>query len=303
MSEFDATHRCSESECPYFKQQTFSGCGCHKSVETMLREEISRLNGSSTDAPGTSDSTRRSVTSDRPTASATEHNWSEADALQDPVAVHLNMLRGGIAKPSWQNIQHLYADEFAALAAVQISAAMVETGPVTVNEWEDSRSTAMTASAEPDQFMEDYKRDTVNGLIEENAQLREQIARMLVPYWYGGFERQEPNEDGSAWKYPPGTPNARAYEIADKALAALSAAPVSAWQPIETAPKDGTEILTDSSAGIRVARYDEHWKGWFIAISSETYAGGGFAANVTDWMPLPASTFTFPVNDREVASK
>lgn len=30
------------------------------------------------------------------------------DLLSDPVAVHLNMLRGGIAKPSPANIWHLY---------------------------------------------------------------------------------------------------------------------------------------------------------------------------------------------------
>jgi hypothetical protein len=51
---------------------------------------------------------------------------------------------------------------------------------------------------------------------------REAVARMLVPYWLGGFERQERNERGH-WEYPPYTPNARAYEIADKALAIIAA--------------------------------------------------------------------------------
>jgi hypothetical protein len=32
--------------------------------------------------------------------------------LTDPVVVHANMLRGTIAKPTWANIQHLYAEEF-----------------------------------------------------------------------------------------------------------------------------------------------------------------------------------------------
>lgn len=130
-----------------------------------------------------------------------------------------------------------------------------------MSEAEFKRETAMAAfmsmpvpaSAEPDQFMEGYKRDTVNGLIEENAQLREQIARMLVPYWYGGFERQEPNEDGSAWKYPPGTPNARAYEIADKALAALSVAHVSAWQDSAVVPIEPTREMW-AAAGDAVVR-------------------------------------------------
>jgi len=34
-------------------------------------------------------------------------------ALADPVAVHANMLRGQIAMPSFANIQHLYAADFA----------------------------------------------------------------------------------------------------------------------------------------------------------------------------------------------
>lgn len=32
--------------------------------------------------------------------------------LQNAAAVHLNMLSGGIAKPSFANIKHLYPDEF-----------------------------------------------------------------------------------------------------------------------------------------------------------------------------------------------
>ena len=36
-------------------------------------------------------------------------------ALANPIAVHANMLRGTIAMPSFANIKHLYAAEFAAL--------------------------------------------------------------------------------------------------------------------------------------------------------------------------------------------
>ncbi len=56
----------------------------------------------------------------------------------------------------------------------------------------------------------------------EATDAKEAIARMLVPYWYGGFERQEKDEHGH-WNYPPGTPNRRAYEIAEKALAIVTA--------------------------------------------------------------------------------
>ena len=33
------------------------------------------------------------------------------EALSDPVVVHINMLRGVIAKPSWPNILHLYPEK------------------------------------------------------------------------------------------------------------------------------------------------------------------------------------------------
>lgn len=33
-------------------------------------------------------------------------------ALTDPNVVHLNMLRGGIAKPSWEQIKHIYPEQF-----------------------------------------------------------------------------------------------------------------------------------------------------------------------------------------------
>lgn len=37
--------------------------------------------------------------------------------LTDPNVVHLNMLRGGIAMPSWAHIRHLYPEEFKVLDA------------------------------------------------------------------------------------------------------------------------------------------------------------------------------------------
>ena len=36
-------------------------------------------------------------------------------ALKDPAAVHVNMLRGGIAKPTWEQIKHIYPAEVAEL--------------------------------------------------------------------------------------------------------------------------------------------------------------------------------------------
>ncbi len=48
-------------------------------------------------------------------AAALERIATIEDALSDPIAVHANMLRGTIAMPSFANIKHLYAADFAAL--------------------------------------------------------------------------------------------------------------------------------------------------------------------------------------------
>lgn len=57
----------------------------------------------------------------------------------------------------------------------------------------------------------------------------------------------------------------------------------SEWKPIETAPKDGTEVLTYREAGlIAVASFIMTPKGPFWCVSD-----GAEIINVTHWMPLP----------------
>lgn len=64
---------------------------------------------------------------------------------------------------------------------------------------------------------------------------------------------------------------------------------VSQWQPFETAPKDGTEVLIASIRhGVRVARYQPWIKGceWFIGLNPGP-SGGTYTNDVTHWMPVP----------------
>ena len=51
------------------------------------------------------------------------------------------------------------------------------------------------------------------------------------------------------------------------------------WQPIETAPKDGTEILAWDGIEHKIARWDEP-SGWFLSDWMRCYP--------THWQPLPA---------------
>ncbi len=59
---------------------------------------------------------------------------------------------------------------------------------------------------------------------------------------------------------------------------------MSEWQPIETAPRDGTEILTYRSVGLMaVATWLDPWD----AGSDWTVTDGAQLIGVTHWMPLP----------------
>ena len=55
-----------------------------------------------------------------------------------------------------------------------------------------------------------------------------------------------------------------------------------AWQPIETAPKDGTSVLLTGGGLVRECRWD-YCLGW----SDPVYREWSFEATPTDWMPLP----------------
>ena len=65
------------------------------------------------------------------------------------------------------------------------------------------------------------------------------------------------------------------------------------WQPIETAPKDGTEVLLwgrywSDSQGLfsrpHVGSYVENLERWQVGVSHHDYR---FRVRPTHWMPLP----------------
>ena len=56
------------------------------------------------------------------------------------------------------------------------------------------------------------------------------------------------------------------------------------WQPIETAPKDWSDILIWSQDGICVGFWDESLEDWV----SDLRKGQQWVYGATHWMPLPA---------------
>lgn len=64
------------------------------------------------------------------------------------------------------------------------------------------------------------------------------------------------------------------------------------WQPIETAPKDGSEILLFNSLGNRhIGRWGHRYLGDPIH-EGWTWDGKQIGGDVTHWMPLPAPPTT-----------
>ncbi len=70
------------------------------------------------------------------------------------------------------------------------------------------------------------------------------------------------------------------------------------WQPIETAPKDGTEILLTSGIGTPVR--SPHFIGYFIARTGKwwnMWQGAPHYLEPTHWMPLPAIALQRPLKE------
>jgi len=60
----------------------------------------------------------------------------------------------------------------------------------------------------------------------------------------------------------------------------LYAEPLSDWQPIETAPKDGSEIIMFAMGDIGICYWSDKVNGW-------TWGLGKYFNSPTHWMPLP----------------
>jgi len=104
--------------------------------------------------------------------------------------------------------------------------------------------------------------------------------------------RIEADEGGSVERVCYGFQSMTSFATKAEAIAAWNRrAPVSGWQSIETAPRDGTRFLTwDSYYGVRMGRAfmradHDDWLS-YVDSNGSSHKGGIRASH---WMPLPAA--------------
>ena len=62
------------------------------------------------------------------------------------------------------------------------------------------------------------------------------------------------------------------------------------WQPIETAPRDLTEVLVfDPNEGVLIAQFEARAKHPFWSADTLDLRGGGYPINPTKWAPKPTA--------------
>jgi hypothetical protein len=59
------------------------------------------------------------------------------------------------------------------------------------------------------------------------------------------------------------------------------------WESIETAPKNGSSVLTHDGKDVFQARWCEEFGDWLYPLSDMTGNSIGGRSNPTHWMPLP----------------
>jgi hypothetical protein len=158
-----------------------------------------------------------------------------------------------------------------------------------IERWRDRANALQDDLAESDKIIDDFGKVTPQQYRRELGEAKAEIERLgnEIAEW----KRVASVEAGLRRDF---------LSLCDKRqteIERLRAASPDGWQPIDSAPRDGTEILTISKSGIRVTRYDPMaypsknnpiWK-WFIGMEDKSPIGGGAGTycHPTHWRPLP----------------
>jgi hypothetical protein len=152
----------------------------------------------------------------------------------------------------------------------------------------------------------------VQNLQSEVKRQQEAIARLTAALTAAQFDRDEAVKDFRFGVHHDCRPNRKQAEswrdqlrdetdrhadtkaaLADRDATIARLREAQAWQPIETAPKDGTFVLVSGDSGyvstpryVEVGRFIPAYRDYFVDISGDSFTDA-WPEHPTHWMPLP----------------
>lgn len=123
-------------------------------------------------------------------------------------------------------------------------------------------------------FVSNWNRRTAAPLLDVTGEegLREQIAAVLSDALLNEYGARMDLVDELAGRIAP---------LITASIAQARAEGAAQWQPIETAPRDGTAVLVQAKGCVCVARVKPAWNSW-------SSVPGDYSCHPTCWMPLRA---------------
>lgn len=117
--------------------------------------------------------------------------------------------------------------------------------------------------------------------VDEDA-LRDDFEEHVLPTWM-----PRDRFDDGIYKVPDANSRWHAYRVA-RARSDARTKVAEQWQPIESAPKDGTYFIAYSDKSVTITHHLIHWSTDFLEQNEAWRDAGGYEYDyLTHWQPLP----------------
>lgn len=209
--------------------------------------------------------------------------------LTDPVVVHVNMLRGTIAKPTWEHIKHLYPEQFQSSAGNEhglLACPFCGPGQSMVDPWFDDVSKRWAIGCGRCGASSGR---SIHAEGSKEAAIKSWNTRGLMPHSTTLNEIGEALESRGYAHMTNGRDIGLLLDELERLRTLNEPQTSGVWQSMATAPKDGAFLVWVPE---NLCIYEVVARDGNLSIF-----GGGFRDNLhraTHWMHLPASPVTRP---------